>query len=81
MVIEITDEGAGIAPELLPKIFDMFVTTKAPERGTGLGLTVCQQIVKAHGGDIRVCSEVGKGTTVCVSLPAGIAAPPLALSP
>jgi signal transduction histidine kinase len=69
IVIEINDSGAGIAPEVLPKIFDMFVTTKAPGRGTGLGLAVCQQIVKAHGGEIRVYSEVGKGTSVRVFLP------------
>jgi signal transduction histidine kinase len=81
VVIEITDSGAGIAPEVLPRIFEMFVTTKAPGRGTGLGLTVCQQIVKEYGGDIRVYSEVGTGTTVRVSLPAVIAASPLALTP
>ncbi|MGE5307070.1 MAG: sensor histidine kinase [Alphaproteobacteria bacterium] len=69
IVVEITDSGAGIAPEVLPRIFEMFVTTKAPGKGTGLGLAVCQQIIKAHGGEIRVHSEVGKGTTVCVSLP------------
>jgi two-component system NtrC family sensor kinase len=69
IVIEITDSGAGIAPDVLPRIFEMFVTTKAPERGTGLGLAVCQQIVKAHGGEMRVQSEVGKGTSICVSLP------------
>jgi signal transduction histidine kinase len=49
----------------------MFVTTKAPGKGTGLGLAVCQQIVKAHGGEIQVSSEVGKGTCARVFLPSG----------
>jgi two-component system, NtrC family, sensor kinase len=71
IVLEITDNGHGIAPELLPKMFDMFVTTKAPGKGTGLGLAVCQQIVKAHGGEIQVSSEVGKGTCARVFLPSG----------
>jgi signal transduction histidine kinase len=81
IVIEISDSGAGIAPEVLPRIFEMFVTTKAPGRGTGLGLAVCQQIVRAHGGAIRVHSDVGKGTSVHVSLPAAIPAGPLVTLP
>jgi signal transduction histidine kinase len=50
VVIKLTDTGAGIPPEMLPKVFDLFVTTKAPDKGTGLGLVICQEIVKAHGG-------------------------------
>jgi two-component system, NtrC family, sensor kinase len=54
---------------LLPKIFDLFVTTKPSGKGTGLGLVVCQEIVKAHGGTIDIKSEVGTGTSVRIHLP------------
>jgi C4-dicarboxylate-specific signal transduction histidine kinase len=70
IMIEITDTGAGIPPELLPKIFDLFVTTKPSGKGTGLGLVVCQEIVKAHGGTIDIKSQVGQGTSVRICLPA-----------
>jgi two-component system NtrC family sensor kinase len=60
------DTGCGIAPENLEKIFEPFFTTKA--RGTGLGLAITRTIVEQHGGKIAVASEVGKGTTVTVSL-------------
>jgi C4-dicarboxylate-specific signal transduction histidine kinase len=69
ILIEIADTGAGIAPELLPRIFDLFVTTKPPGRGTGLGLVICQEIVRAHGGTIAVESSVGRGTLVSIYLP------------
>jgi two-component system NtrC family sensor kinase len=68
--IEITDNGAGIPAELLPKIFDLFVTTKPLGKGTGLGLVVCQEIVKTHGGTIDIESELGAGTSVRIYLPA-----------
>jgi signal transduction histidine kinase len=67
--VEITDNGAGISAELLPKIFDLFVTTKPPGKGTGLGLVICQEIIKAHGGTIKISSQVGQGTTVQIFLP------------
>lgn len=67
--IKITDSGAGIPPELLPKIFDLFVTTKPPGKGTGLGLVVCEEIIKAHGGTIDITSQVGQGTSVRIFLP------------
>ncbi|MGE5854163.1 MAG: ATP-binding protein, partial [Deltaproteobacteria bacterium] len=54
---------------LLPRIFDLFVTTKPPGRGTGLGLVICQEIVRAHGGTIAVESSVGRGTLVSICLP------------
>jgi PAS domain S-box-containing protein len=69
VVIEITDSGCGIPPELLPSIFDLFVTTKTPGKGTGLGLMVCQEIVKSHGGTIDLSSQVGQGTCVRIVLP------------
>ncbi len=67
--IEISDTGAGISPDLLPKVFDFFMTTKNPANGTGLGLAVCQEIVKEHGGKIAINSQVGKGTTVRIFFP------------
>ncbi|HYG68759.1 MAG TPA: HAMP domain-containing sensor histidine kinase, partial [Anaeromyxobacteraceae bacterium] len=69
VTIEIEDNGCGIAPELLPRIFDPFVTTKDVGRGTGLGLSVCHGIVTALGGRIEVESEPGKGTRFRVVLP------------
>jgi len=69
VTIELADTGAGIPPEMLPKVFDLFVTTKAPGKGTGLGLVICQEIVKAHGGTINIASQLGTGTTVTVFLP------------
>jgi two-component system NtrC family sensor kinase len=69
VTIEVTDTGTGIPPELLPRIFDLFETTKAPGKGTGLGLAVCQEIVKGHGGTIEIHSQVGEGTCVRIFLP------------
>jgi signal transduction histidine kinase len=69
VAIEITDTGRGIPPELLPSIFDLFVTTKAPGKGTGLGLMVCQEIIKSHGGTIDIDSQIGQGTCVRIFLP------------
>jgi two-component system NtrC family sensor kinase len=69
VAIEIADSGAGIPVEMLPKIFDLFVTTKPPGKGTGLGLVICQEIIKAHGGVINIASQVGQGTTVTIYLP------------
>ncbi|MBI4640137.1 MAG: hypothetical protein HY731_05555, partial [Candidatus Tectomicrobia bacterium] len=63
----IADTGSGIPPEDLPKIFDPFFTTK--KRGTGLGLAIAQQIIEGHGGEIRVESQIGQGTTFAITLP------------
>jgi PAS domain S-box-containing protein len=67
--IEITDTGRGIAADLLPHVFDLFITTRSEGDGTGLGLAVCQEIVKEHGGKIAISSQVEKGTTVKIFLP------------
>jgi signal transduction histidine kinase len=64
--IIITDSGCGIPAENLDKIFDLFYTTKS--KGTGLGLATSYKIVKEHGGDLTLQSEVGKGTTVTITL-------------
>ena len=67
--ISVQDTGTGINPEHLAKIFDPFFTTKQQGEGTGLGLTVSYATVKQHKGEIKVVSEVGKGTNFRISLP------------
>ncbi|MBI5108584.1 MAG: PAS domain S-box protein [Rhodocyclales bacterium] len=67
--IEIADTGAGIPAENLKRIFDPFFTTKPVGKGTGLGLSLSYGIVRKHGGQIEVASEVGVGTRFRVSLP------------
>jgi two-component system, NtrC family, sensor kinase len=74
IIIEISDSGTGISADLLPKVFDFFMTTKNPGAGTGLGLAVCKEIIKEHGGKITISSEIEKGTTVRVLFPAEPAA-------
>jgi C4-dicarboxylate-specific signal transduction histidine kinase len=69
VIVEITDTGAGIPQELLPKVFDLFVTSKPPGKGTGLGLVICEEIIKAHGGRINIQSQIGHGTSVRIFLP------------
>jgi two-component system, cell cycle sensor histidine kinase and response regulator CckA len=66
---EVSDDGPGLAPEIRTKIFDAFFTTKPVGEGTGLGLAVAYNIVKDHGGRIRVESEPDKGTSFVVDLP------------
>jgi len=67
LTIAITDNGVGIAPEYLEKVFDPFFSTKPG--GTGLGLAVVQRIISGHNGVIGIKSEPGKGTTVLIHLP------------
>ncbi len=67
--ISVTDTGPGVPPEVLPRLFEPFFTTKAAGEGTGLGLAIAKDIVLAHGGEIRVESTVGVGTTFTVWLP------------
>ncbi len=67
--IAISDTGCGIPTDCLDRIFEPYYTTKEPGEGTGLGLAVVHGIVKDHGGDITVYSEVGKGTRFHVCLP------------
>jgi two-component system, sporulation sensor kinase E len=66
--IEVSDNGVGIAENLLPKVFEPFFTGR--KTGTGLGLTVVQKIVEAHRGRVAIKSRPGKGTTVQIDLPA-----------
>lgn len=69
VTIEVQDEGRGIPPEHLSKLFTPFFTTKPVGKGTGLGLAIIYGIVKMHRGQINVQSEVGKGTTFTITLP------------
>jgi signal transduction histidine kinase len=71
--LKVSDTGQGIPPDQLRLIFEPFFTTKKPDEfgrgGTGLGLSVCRQIIEQHHGRIRVISIVGKGSTFTVTLP------------
>ena len=67
--VNIIDNGPGISPEVQQRIFDPFFTTKETGKGTGLGLSITYGLVKKLGGNIKVISEVGKGTTFKITLP------------
>jgi two-component system NtrC family sensor kinase len=67
--VSIVDNGRGIPPERLERIFEPFYTTKAPGRGTGLGLSVCSRIIEQHRGRLLVQSHVGVGSQFTVILP------------
>jgi two-component system NtrC family sensor kinase len=69
IIIEITDNGAGIARDDIPQIFEPFFSTKEKASGIGLGLAIVHGIVQNHNGKIHVDSELGKGTTVSIQLP------------
>jgi two-component system, cell cycle sensor histidine kinase and response regulator CckA len=70
--VSITDQGGGIAKEVLSKIFDPYFSTKqrGDQKGMGLGLTICHAVIQKHGGAVDVESEVGVGTTFHLYLPA-----------
>jgi PAS domain S-box-containing protein len=72
--IEVSDTGSGIADAVLPKVFSPFFTTKPAGEGTGLGLAICQRTVADMGGEIRVQTRLGEGTTFTIVLPAAPAA-------
>ena len=65
----VEDTGSGIAPDVLPHIFEPFFSTKDKAEGVGLGLSVAYGIVQRHGGDIEVDSRVGHGTRFTITLP------------
>jgi PAS domain S-box-containing protein len=74
--VEVHDAGRGIPKDALPRIFDPFFSTKPLGQGAGLGLAIVHGIVKSAGGEVRVASELGRGTVVTVLLPAAPPAPP-----
>src|SRR5271166_4863138 len=67
--VVVRDDGAGIPPDILPRLFEPFLTTKEVGRGVGLGLAISRSILERHNGNIEVQSEFGRGTTVTVILP------------
>ncbi len=67
--IKIRDNGTGIDPEVMSRIFNPFFTTKPTDKGTGLGLSLCNDIVRQHGGTITATSEPGEFTEIAISLP------------
>jgi len=68
VTVQVTDTGVGIAPENLARVADPFFTTKP--KGVGLGLSICHEIIERHQGTLDVTSQVGRGTTVTIRLPA-----------
>lgn len=69
LIIEVSDTGAGIPPDVLPRIFEPYFSTKSAADGTGLGLPITRRIIENHGGTLEVHSEVGVGTTFVITLP------------
>lgn len=69
VLVRVSDDGCGMTPEILERVFDPFFTTKAVGEGTGLGLAISYQIVRSHGGEIRIESTPAGGTRVFVLLP------------
>jgi PAS domain S-box-containing protein len=81
VLLSVSDTGTGIPPEIIDKIFEPFFTTKEIGKGTGLGLSTVISIIKGHGGFLDLKSEVGKGTSFNVYLPAANTPVPLPTAP
>ncbi len=81
VMLLVSDTGTGIPPEVMPRIFDAFFTTKEPGKGTGLGLSTIARIVRNHGGAVGVKSEVGAGTTFEIYLPRAERVPQPSVAP
>jgi two-component system NtrC family sensor kinase len=69
VIITVSDNGNGIPPNIADKIFQPFFATKPTGQGTGLGLSLSYDIIKAHGGEIKVKSKEGEGTPFIIQLP------------
>jgi signal transduction histidine kinase/FixJ family two-component response regulator len=74
VALSVADSGSGMPPEVLAKVFEPFYTTKEPGKGTGLGLSMVYGFVKQSGGEIRIDSAPGVGTTITIELPRSIEA-------
>lgn len=70
VIVEVADQGTGIAEDVMPHLGEPFVTTKAESGGTGLGLSISSSIVDKHGGVLRFATNDDHGTTVSIDLPA-----------
>jgi two-component system, NtrC family, sensor kinase len=70
--VRVRDDGTGIAPDVLPHIFEPFMTTKEHGRGTGLGLAIARGIMERHNGRIEVETKFGRGTTFTLTLPSQV---------
>jgi two-component system NtrC family sensor kinase len=79
--ITVRDDGTGISSDIIPQIFEPFLTTKETGRSVGLGLAICRSILERHSGAIEVESEIGRGTTFTVTLPWNPAPEKSAVSP
>ena len=73
-MIAVTDTGTGIPPDILERVYEPFFTTKAEDKGTGLGLAMVYGFLKQSGGHVKIYSEVGAGTTVKLYFPREVAA-------
>jgi two-component system NtrC family sensor kinase len=69
VLISVRDNGPGIPQKILDKIFQPFFTTKPTGQGTGLGLSLSYDIVKAHGGEVKVETKEGEGSTFSIQIP------------
>jgi two-component system NtrC family sensor kinase len=69
VVVEVEDNGCGMSPEVMGRVFENFYTTKPRGVGTGLGLSIAKKIVEKHGGTVEVSSEVGRGSRFRIILP------------
>jgi signal transduction histidine kinase len=76
VIIHVSDDGSGIAPEILSKVFEPFFTTKPVGRGTGLGLSQVQSFATESGGSVAIDSAPGRGTSVTIRLPRAVATAP-----
>ena len=69
MTLLVEDNGPGFAPEVLPRLFESFFTTKEPEKGTGLGLSISRELVERFGGTLRAENRPEGGARLCLELP------------